>query len=890
MKMKSVVLILVLAATWASAQTNSLTSLLQQGLLEEQANQNLDAAIANYQSLATQFDKDRQLAATAVFRIGECYRMQGKTNEAAAQYQRVLHDFADQTTLATLSRQNLTGMGAPASPTGIAQQKELLGEEIKIVEQQLAAQQEQVKVGVLHSDGILPTQQKLLELKRQLAALDSGQILSAQTDTTTDEEDQEIRRIQQMAQNSPDLINARGEGGTTPLQRAASAGWIKVATYLLNHGANIDNVALNNAARVGNRAMVELLLSRGADVNSDFNGLTPLHLAAQNGFHAVVEVLLANKADVNALNDRGETSLFLAAQNGQVKIAQMLLDHKADVNAKSQNGWTPLLIAAGRNQPEVMKLLLAAGANPNVIGGGTNPNNDLGDGRTPLSLAAKRGSPEMVKMLLTMKADPNGGDFVPPLFAAIQRNDLVSAELLLQAGANANAIGSADPSFINQEYFRNLSRHLTPLWLAIYMNQLPTVQLLLKYKADPNGDQTTGNSVLFSALYLPDILETLLTAGGKVETQLSDKTLFLLHNAVTGNWLPAVQILLKHGANVNIQNTGNNYEKGYTPLIFAARDIRTNILETLLNNHADPNIRANNGLTALSYLKGFAKQANSSDRRILAGQMADMLRQHGALDNLPDWDRITVSRPAANFSKTLFYKNTNDWNQVSLYDLIGVQYDLLTSAWGGTTRTFANNYGSFAITNDLSFPDFSNVIIHHPSADGLKWETRKVDLASGLNSGNCGGDVILQFGDVVEISEANHILNQSWNGLTTNELATLKTCLARHLQITVNGQTTNFVAAPQVTIGSSSGSTFAERLKHLQNGVDLSRFEPFMLWPVLDESKTLLSSSDLSQVKVKRHDAATGKLREWTVDCSDPKSPPNFWLRDGDTIEVPERR
>ena len=54
------------------AATNNLTSLLQQGLFEEEANRNLDAAIASYQSLATQFDKDRQVAATAVIRLGEC--------------------------------------------------------------------------------------------------------------------------------------------------------------------------------------------------------------------------------------------------------------------------------------------------------------------------------------------------------------------------------------------------------------------------------------------------------------------------------------------------------------------------------------------------------------------------------------------------------------------------------------------------------------------------------------------------------------------------------------------------------------------------------------------------------------------------------------------------
>src|SRR5262249_52376113 len=58
------------------------------------------------------FDKDRQLAATAIFRLGECYRKLGKTNEAVVQYERIVREFGDQQTLVTLSEQNLTGLGA----------------------------------------------------------------------------------------------------------------------------------------------------------------------------------------------------------------------------------------------------------------------------------------------------------------------------------------------------------------------------------------------------------------------------------------------------------------------------------------------------------------------------------------------------------------------------------------------------------------------------------------------------------------------------------------------------------------------------------------------------------------------------------------------------------
>jgi hypothetical protein len=71
--------------------------------------------------------------------------------------------------------------------------------------------------------------------------------------------------------------------------------------------------------------------------------------------------------------------------------------------------------------------------------------------------------------------------------------------------------------------------------------------------------------------------------------------------------------------------------------------------------------------------------------------------------------------------------------------------------------------------------------------------------------------------------------------------------------------------------------------------VGLFTAEPFMLWPVLENSKLLLASSDLSRMVVKRRDAATGKMHEWTVDCSIPGLPPKFWLRNGDVIEVPEK-
>src|SRR5213594_191465 len=124
--------ILMSSVTCAPAATNDLGTALQRGLFEEEANHNLDAAIQAYQSVINQYDKDRKLAATAIFRLGESYRKQGKTNEATAQYERVLREFSDQSALADLSRKNvglggtfsermsqiLKSQGQPSSETG----------------------------------------------------------------------------------------------------------------------------------------------------------------------------------------------------------------------------------------------------------------------------------------------------------------------------------------------------------------------------------------------------------------------------------------------------------------------------------------------------------------------------------------------------------------------------------------------------------------------------------------------------------------------------------------------------------------------------------------------------------------------------------------------------
>lgn len=836
------------------AATNELTALLQQGLFEEQANRNLDAAIENYQSLATQFDQDRQLAATAVFRLGECYRAQGRTNEAAAQYQRILRDFADQTTLATLSRQNLTGMG--------------------FANQELFQQRLQAVVAKAPSDA---------------------------TALPADGEGQEIQRIEQMIQNSPDLINAPEPMSAlgTPLVKVAYYGWLKAAAFLLDHDAAVNGVAtdvaqtseLRNFGKItplvaavaaGNKAMTQFLIEHGANVNfkGENNGVTPLHLAAQKGFQAVTEVLLASHAGVNVGNVDGATPLCSAVQSGQLKIVQMLLAAGAKVDFKDGKGRTVLNYAIGIS-PEIFQALLDAG---------TDPNTEDSEGRTPLSYAVERDSSQVVKLLLAAKADPNGGRKDDPLLAAVAKNNSAVAEMLLQGGANPNAIGSAFFSETGRgASIWNQRSHLTPLWLAVYLNEPLMAQLLLKYKADPNDSQTDGRPVSFNAVSNSAVLEALLDAGAKADEH--DRIVAynnvnmdqpLLSAAVAVKNTASVEVLLKHGANPNTPNG-----IGYTPLhVAAAYLVDRKIFELLLAQKADPNVRNHDGQTPLDLLKGFVRQnafANgmsapgpdvSPEKIKLAGELADLLRQHGALDNLPNWDCVAVSRPAANFTQTVFQKSTNGWNQFTLLETLLNFYESQISAQP-TGTSFAGRLAraTGVYPGNIKFPDLAQITIVRPGRDSTKGMRIKVNLLNHTNGIDCLKDMPLEFGDIVEIPERDHALGDKAVGLDYVQNEIIGNYLKGNVQLVAHGQKVELPIYP-----SADGSLIGSVIQRAE------------------AQKVLLSSSDLSRVKIIRRDPKTGKKQEWILDCRsavdsrNSNSAPDLWLRDGDVIEVPEKQ
>jgi hypothetical protein len=207
MRFRPVLTVLLATAATGLAQ-DRMTDTLRKGIVEEESRQNLEAAIQDYQAVLAQFRDAREIAATALFRMAECYRKKGKGPEAVAAYQRVAREFADQSKLAEQSRGILTGTyhvaanettadrrdrsadgagrGTPAAPVEADKQQEArrdaarrrygeaIREEMALVVNELKITQQKEKSGVVGEDEVFRLKQRLAQLERDLAAFDAG--------------------------------------------------------------------------------------------------------------------------------------------------------------------------------------------------------------------------------------------------------------------------------------------------------------------------------------------------------------------------------------------------------------------------------------------------------------------------------------------------------------------------------------------------------------------------------------------------------------------------------------------------------------------------------------------------------------------------------------------
>ncbi|XP_077574187.1 protein phosphatase 1 regulatory subunit 12C [Stigmatopora nigra] len=190
------------------------------------------------------------------------------------------------------------------------------------------------------------------------------------------------------------------------------------ATEIINC-SNADGItALHQACIDGSMEMVSFLLERGANVNQvDSEGWTPLHVGASCGYREIADFLLRHGASLSAVNCDGDVPVDIALdettetllqdyslrQGVDLEAVKRMEEEQITTDARTwltegppvnvrhpRTGATPLHVAAAKGYVEALKLLCQCGLDVSAM--------DF-DGWTPLHAAAHWGQGEACHIL-----------------------------------------------------------------------------------------------------------------------------------------------------------------------------------------------------------------------------------------------------------------------------------------------------------------------------------------------------------------------------------------------------------------------------------------------------------------------------------------------------------
>lgn len=481
--------------------------------------------------------------------------------------------------------------------------------------------------------------------------------------------DQIVKRLSRGVDEAAELlengfdINTRNRMGETALFKTIGTWNMKLAKFLIQHGADVNSEAytekeqiksdegtewvgvasgtsnysiLFHAIRNGQEEMVNLLLEGGAKMNESDKS-TVVHEAAKLHYDRskrLVEYVLSLGLNVNLEDRDGCIPLHLALMYNSDKIVSLLLNHGADMNNERHYGKLLFSAAQGGYKNIVQQLYEK----------GVQMDQKDSNGRTPLHYAAQRGKEEVIQLLLSygLKPDEEDNHKCSPLKAALTSYSAIKdnvIQLLLSKCVDIDIVKLDSQPILHylsgRSSWKNLVKTLLDRGANIYVKDkncetvlhsaalgfstTNVVELFLNLGLNPNEKDAIGRTPLDCAFKRGNkgAVELLLQRGANASTKLITKHLHrtpsyygleiisALHYAIILGYEDIVKLLIEKGADI----TEKDSEERSALHIAAGAEKAENIIELLLDNGLDVNGKCKDGKSALYFaaLRGNVK-------------------------------------------------------------------------------------------------------------------------------------------------------------------------------------------------------------------------------------------------------------------------------------------
>jgi uncharacterized protein len=243
---------------------------------------------------------------------------------------------------------------------------------------------------------------------------------------------------------------------------------------------------------------------------ADGGALTPLVFAVRSNDLETVKVLLAAGADVNQVTGYGWSPLLVAAQNRYYRLGAYLLDRGADPNLANKGGWTPLYLATDNRNIEngdypvrkgdmdhldFITLLIDKGADVN---------------------ARMKDSTETRTVFTNQWLDENGAT---AFLRASQSGDVVLMKLLLSRGADPKIATTLGVTALQVAAGIGWVEGITYEWSP--QATFDAVKILIELGLDVNAQADTGRTALHGAAHKGrnDVVQILVDHGAKLDVR-----------------------------------------------------------------------------------------------------------------------------------------------------------------------------------------------------------------------------------------------------------------------------------------------------------------------------------------------------------------------------------